>query len=221
MKDYDSKKWYNKRVLVLLFLTVFMIWPLGLIGLYLSKSLSKYQKGLFVTVAIIYHSLFFNVLVPTLQKNRYNGAVELPSDPRPGDQITFEQTYAAIRLDYERSKGNELLRKEQADQAKTFLSTKRVINNWKGRVKEIYSSGVIMVNMFSYTSLSNSSNLESFWKGHYYLKYDDISFIKSLKVGDDISFSGQVESEGSWTDRGAMDDPEVIINVIDCKVFEL
>ena len=50
---------------------------------------------------------------------------------------------------------------------------------------------------------------------------DDKSFIKSLKPGDDISFSGQVESEGSWTDKGAIDDPEVNVNVTDCKVFEL
>jgi hypothetical protein len=223
MEDYDSKKWYNVRGLVFLFLII--LWPLGLIGLYLSKSLTKFQKFLYVLGAFIFVAFFINVLVPSIQSLRHDpeSNVKLPEDPRPGDQITFEETYKSIRMEYENSEGNEFLRQEQADKAKTFLSVKRVVDNWKGSVQQIYSSGTIVVSMFSYQSRSNSSKSSPImgWQGKFYLVYDDMNFIRTLKVGDNISFSGQFEDEESWTDSGAMDEPEIRIKVNHCEAFDL
>ena len=87
MENSNKIKWYNKKGLVL-FLTI-IVWPIGLFGLYLSKTLSKKFKITWVIFIIILAGIF-NAIISSISNENLVTESTITNDNRPLEQIQFE-----------------------------------------------------------------------------------------------------------------------------------
>jgi hypothetical protein len=217
MENNSKIKWYDKKGLVL-FLTIF-VWPLGLIGLYLSKSLTKFQKFLYVIGAIIFVTFFINVLVPSLQSLRHNpeSNAELPEDPRPSDQKQFEdRAWEFIKSFAEAEKNENDLKMSQIETSSiNFFRQQIVVQKWSGRFSSLTTIGEY--------SRDSDDDFHIIWVTSqsgfkYSLKMTRLNeklnnYLANIEKGAEIVFSGLATQDALTPDRMVhQSDPSYEVN---------
>lgn len=140
------------------------------------------------------------------------------NDPRPGEQIAFLETFINLKEEFSNSEGNDLVQDELASKIQNHLSAPRSIQGWIGRVKEIDNR--ITVD-FDNSELATYDGEGFGYNGVIYIDYDNTDFKRNLRPGDYINFSGQITNELSFTDRGSVDEPEVLVVANFCKKINI
>lgn len=140
------------------------------------------------------------------------------NDPRSGEQIAFLETFINLKEEFSNSEGNDLVQDELASKIQNYLSAPRSIQGWIGRVKEIDNR--ITVD-FDNSELATYDGEGFGYNGVIYIDYDNTDFKRNLRPGDYIIFSGQIMNELSFTDRGSVDEPEVLVVANYCKKINI
>lgn len=136
------------------------------------------------------------------------------NDPRPGEQIAFLETFINLKEEFSNSEGNDLVQDELASKIQNYLSAPRSIQGWIGRVKEIDNRITVH---FDNSELATYDGEGFGYNGVIYIDYDNTDFKRNLRPGDYINFSGQITNELSFTNRGSVDEPEVLVVANFCK----
>ena len=122
------------------------------------------------------------------------------SKPVPDKQKIFTDTWKTIKKEYNNattsSKKNSWLNKG----VNHLKNNKSEVNNWYGKVIDISSNSYLTV---------GQNNIK------YYLltKGRQSGRFSNLDVGDEVLFSGYLNGEKSWTNAGAIDEPEMNVTL--------
>jgi hypothetical protein len=177
----------------------------------------------------IYSALAICMLLITSCKNQPNQKKAFV-DPRPGDQVGFIEMVQNLRDEREKNSGNEYRISEIEERASTFLNKKIQVRNWLGMVEKITGEGndcYVWVNVYCGPSITKSEEDEkeflyfgvSYGQIIFYCKTSNNSPCKTFNVGDKVMISGRTEGERSFTNSGALDQPEIDLTCSEITKF--
>lgn len=178
---------------VIAFLVVFS--PIGLTLMWVGNVWSKAVRiGITILFSLLIVSVFTGSNTP---------------DNIPKDQKSFVSEIKSLQSEYRAAENNknEAVINKVLTKSNAFFKTKRSIENWVVTVESVKQ----FVGEDKYfISANDYSGIE------YHLFSDDELSQKSFKKlnsGDPIIISGKINGEGSFTQTGAIEEPEIMVTI--------
>lgn len=214
MENSNKIKWYNKKGLVL-FLTI-IVWPIGLFGLYLSKTLSKKFKITWVIFIIILAGIF-NAIISSISNENLVTESTITNDNRPLEQIQFEDKAWSFVKAFSEAELNEndLKMKEIESNSINFFRQQIIAQKWTGNFSSLTTTGEYSRDSdddFHFIWVTSQSGFK------YCLKMTRLneklnSYLANIEKGSEIVFSGLATQDALTPDRMVhQSDPSYEVN---------
>ncbi len=136
----------------------------------------------------------------------------------PPEQQEYINRWSILFKEYE-SSANDIVKAELIEKCTQLFKEHKSVTNWKGQVKEINSYDDYAQLVIAHMKSSSEKSAVEFQ-----IKINKNSacynLLKTLKVNDEIVFSGTIDDEVSITGHGKITEPELLINCTEINGVE-